>query len=282
MSTDFYFQASTAFKLTFDSVRGEGSVAPRLVMSFTGRPIAEQTRVDVHQLRAEVWLESEMLGAGAMREVVVRLLHQGGNLQVIVPISRDVVRYVDERLRTNSLSLRIDLRAGVRWRREVEGQVGEWQEGDAFAQATVTVPRSEWVMNVVAPLGVDEFVQMELPVPPAPERDRWKESLGHLAEAEEFYHEGNDPEVLQRCFAAFAALEGAPKDIFARESDPDKRDRLNDALKYAKEYMHGGRHVSVAGAQPGGFAVDHRDAEFALGQTKVWLSYIARLLHGLA
>jgi len=282
MGTDFYFPGNAGFNLTFDSVRGEGRVAPRLVLSFSGRPVKEQTRVDVDQLRAEVWLETEMLGSGSMREVTAHLLHHGGNLQVVMPISRDVLRYVDDRLRADHLSLRIDLRAGARWRHESGGQVGEWTDGDAFSQATVVVTRSDWVMNVVAPLSIEEFVLIELPIPPPPDRERWAKSLGHLAEAEQFYHQGNDPEVLHRCYAAFEALAGAPKDIFALESDPDKRIRLDEALKYAKAYMHSGRHVSGASGQSGGFAVDHRDAAFALGQTKIWLSYIARLLQGLS
>ncbi len=159
-----------------------------------------------------------MLGAGSMRDVSLQLLHHGGNLQVVVPISRDVVRFVDEHLRADQLSLGLDLRAGARWRDESDGQAAEWTEGDAFSQATVMVARSDWVTNVVAPLGVDQFVLMELPVPPPPERERWGRSLQHLAEAEEFYHEGNDAEVLQRCYAAFEALQGASK---ARKWHPE-------------------------------------------------------------
>lgn len=52
---------------------------------------------------------------------------------------------------------------------------------------------------------------------------------------------------------------------------------MNEALLAVKTFMHAGRHVSKGGALIGGFAADHRDAAFALGQAKVWLSYVARL-----
>ncbi len=184
MGTDFYFQGNTAFKLTFDAVRGEGRIAPRLVLSFSGRPTKEQTHVILDRVTAEVWLDSEMIGSGGMRDVAAHLYHYGGNLQVVVPISRDVVRHVDENLRSDQLSLRIDLRAAARWRVERDGDVGEWTEDAAFSQATVMVSRSDWVTNVVAPVGVEQFVLMELPVPPPPDRNRWVRSLQHVAEAE--------------------------------------------------------------------------------------------------
>lgn len=98
-----------------------------------------------------------------------------------------------------------------------------------------------------------------------PDRHRWERSLSHLVEAEQRFREGNDPEVLQRCYAAFEALEGAPKQILAALPDPEKRGQLDHALHAAREFMHSGRHVSKAEQLEGLFAVDHRDAAFALG-----------------
>src|SRR5437879_4801750 len=148
MGTDFFFQGNSAFKLTFDAVRGEGRVAPRLLLFFTGRPTKEQVHVVLDRLTAEVWLDSEMIGSGAMRDVLSHLHHFGGSLQVTVPISRDIVRHVDENLRSEQLSLRIDLRAAARWRVEAGGQTGERAEDVAFSQATVMIPRGDWVTNV--------------------------------------------------------------------------------------------------------------------------------------
>jgi hypothetical protein len=146
------------------------------------------------------------------------------------------------------------------------------------AQAQHQIPRTEWVSRVIQPLGVDQFVFLEVAIPPAPERERWQRALAHLAEAEQLFRTGNDPEVLQRCYAAFEALEGAPTEIFEAVDDEEKRKQLNKALRSAKEYMHSGRHVAESGASEGAYSVDHRDASFALGQAKVWLSYISHLL----
>lgn len=279
MATDFIFQERTVpLKLTFDGIRGEGRVAPRLVLAFACRPTREQIRIDVERLSGEIWLEAEMLGVGTMRDMSLPVFHSGTNVHVSVPIDRAVVAYVDERFRDDTLNLRLDLRTRTRWRTEPPGQGDEWIDGSGYSQGSIAVSRAEWARNVVAPLGIDDLVVMELWIPPPPERSRWTESLRHIDEAEGLYREGNDAEVLQRCYAAFEALEGAPQDVFAREPDPAKRDRLDAALKSAKMFMHAGRHISTAAGAKGGFAVDHRDAAFALAQAKVWLSYIAKLL----
>lgn len=276
MGTDFYFTANTTFRLTLDGIRGEGRVAPRLMLNFTGSRTSDQTQVTLDRMSAEVWLDSEMLGRGEMRQESMPLL-LATSIQVMVPITRDVVRHVDEHARGDQLSLRVDLRARTTVQRAGEPET-PWPGGESFAQGSALVPRASWVKDVVEPLGVETYVLLELPIPPAPERDRWAKSLDHIVMAERFYHEGNDPEVLQRCHAAFEALQGAPKAVFDREPDPAKRKQLDEALAAAKMFMHSGRHTSKTGELVGEFAVDHRDAAFALAEAKVWLSYIARLL----
>lgn len=276
MATDFLFQGDAPFMLTFERVWAEGRILPRVQLSFRGQPVKEQSRVDVEQLRAEVWADGELLGIGGMRELSTPLLHHGGTLQVVVPISREVLVYIDERSRSDHISLRIDLRAEVRWRHESDGQVEGWADGKAFSQGTITIARSDWILNVVGPLAMEEFLLMELAIPPYPDGERWKEAARHLAEAELFYHEGDDPEVLRRCFAALQALADTPAHGLVLEWDPVKRARLDDALSAVKSYLNSGRRVSSSPVEQDIFSVDHRDAAFALGQTKVWLSYVAR------
>jgi hypothetical protein len=123
-------------------------------------------------------------------------------------------------------------------------------------------------------------VLLDLPLPPPPDLERWQASVDHLRAAERFYHDGNDPEVLHRCYAAFDALAGAPKNIFdgLAAADPDKGEKVDKALLAFRNYLQAGRHVSPSGASEGEFPVDHRDSEFALSQTKAWLAYVARLL----
>ncbi len=275
MGTDFYFQATTAFSLTLDTIRGEGRVTPRLLLNFVAHGSRGEPWVVLQGLSAEVWLDAELLGRGDLRQQAGMALLDRALAQVYVPITRDGIRHVDSHARGDQISLRLDLRARTTLQRD---GVPDPEPGrETFAQASHLVPRASWVKDVVEPIGSDQFVLLELAIPPNPERERWTRSLGHLEAAERFYHAGNDPEVLQRCYSAFEALEGAPKAVFEREPDEEKRVQLNAVLLAVKTFMHSGRHVSRSGAASGGFAVDHRDAEFALAQAKVWLSYFARI-----
>jgi hypothetical protein len=132
------------------------------------------------------------------------------------------------------------------------------------------------VVRVVRP---DGCVTLEVPIPPLPNRSRVEKALQHVATAQEHYENGNDPGVLQSCYGACESLNPAsPKSILAKVADDERRKHVNDLLIAAKAYLHAGRHVSKAGAQVGEFAVDHPDAEFALGTTKMLISYVARLL----
>lgn len=52
-----------------------------------------------------------------------------------------------------------------------------------------------------------------------------------------------------------------------------------ELLKQAKSYFNSGRHVSKSdSSQEGSFPVDHRDAEFALYLSRIFLAYTVKLL----
>lgn len=282
---DLKDQQRTLVQLRLDSVSGQGRLQPRLILDFQAETKGTDLHAEVHALRVEVTSNGEYLGTGSARNVVSDVWSWDTQLRVEVPINRAVIDFVDQHP-DSTVQLMLEVQALLRLRTEpmaLPGQVspepGPWREVTTWpAQMQVPIPRSEWVARVVQPLGVEQFVFLEVAIPPAPDSARWEKALSHLAEAEQHYREGNDPEVLQRCYAAFEALEGAPKAIFDTVPDVEKRDRLNEALRTAKEYMHNGRHVSQAGASEGAYPVDHRDAAFALGQAKLWLAYVSRLL----
>ena len=282
---DLKDQQRTLVQLRLDSVSGQGRLQPRLILDFQAETKGTDLHAEVHALRVEVTSNGEYLGTGSARKVVSDVWSWDTQLRVEVPINRAVIDFVDQHP-DSTVQLMLEMQAFLRLRTEpmaLPGQVspepGPWREVTTWpAQMQVPIPRSEWVARVVQPLGVEQFVFLEVAIPPATDRARWEKALSHLAEAEQHYREGNDPEVLQRCYAAFEALEGAPKAIFDTVPDVEKRDRLNEALRTAKEYMHNGRHVSQAGASEGAYPVDHRDAAFALGQAKLWLAYVSRLL----
>ena len=278
---------TTLLRLRLDSVSAHGRVQPRLILDFQGETTGTNVHAEVHGLQVEVTSNGEYLGSGTQRNVVTDVYGHGSQVRVEVPINRAVIEFIDERLRgAADVQLKLEVQAYCRCRTEPPGPAGQatpepgpWREVRIWpVQADLSIPRSEWIGRVVQPLGVEQYVFLEVALPPAPDRGRWEQALAHLVAAERLYREGNDPEVLQRCYAAFEALEGAPKAIFDTVPDPEKRDGLNEALRTAKEYMHNGRHVSKADQLEGAYPVDHRDAAFALGQAKLWLSYISRLL----
>ena len=271
--------------LTFEHVQAEGRIAPRLMLFFEARAADAATHLELHRLRVDVRLRNERLGVGELRDVVAQIYGYEGQLVVDLPLTQQALRYLAETDRANQVELFLDITGYARSRAEKQGSRGEienpgaWTEVDLDrAQGTIRIPLSTWVSSVVEPTGTSRFVFLEVPIPQPPNGGWWEAAYGHLGAAERFYAEGRDAEVLQRCYAAFESVDGAPKGIFDRVADEKKRQRLNDSLREVKAFMHGGRHVAEAGPSDGEFAVDHRDAAFALAQTKVWLSYISRLL----
>jgi hypothetical protein len=283
---DLKEQQTTVVRLHLDSISGQGRVQPRLIIDFQAETHGTDLHAEVHGMRVEVTSDGEYLGTGAPRNLVSDVFDFGSQLRVEVPITHAVIDFMDQRLRAATVPLMLEVQAFLRVRAEPKAlpgqpapEPGPWREVRIWPiQVDVAIPRSEWVTRVVQPLGIEQYVLMEVAIPPAPDRSRWEQALAHLAAAEQRYRDGNDPEVLQRCYAAFEALEGAPAAIFDGMPDEAKRKRLNDALRDAKAYMNSGRHVSATGEQLGEYPVDHRDAAFALGQAKVWLSFITHLL----
>lgn len=278
-------QQTVLVRLHLDSLSGQGRVSPRLVVDFRAETTGD-LHAEVHRMRVEVMADTEHLGTGWPRSIVTDVYPYGAPLRIEVPIGRSVIDFVDAHVRGAQVTLKLEVEALLRVRSEprsapgqaVAAEPGPWREVYCWpTQWDVPIPRSEWTSRVVEPLGTDQFVFLEVEIPPVPDRDRWRMALDHLDAAERLYREGNDAEVLQRCYAAFEALEGAPKAVFDSVVDQAKRERLNEALRTAKEYMHSGRHVSKGAEQAGLYPVDHRDAAFALGQAKLWLAYVSRL-----
>ena len=280
-------QQTTVVQMHLDTVMAQGQVQPRLIFAFQGETKGRNVHAEVLLLRVEVTSNGEYLGSGTQRNVATDIFGYLTQVRVEVPITRAVLEFIDRQQRDAAdVRLQLELQAFLRLRTEVPAPPGQtppepgpWREVKIWPiQVDVAIPRSEWITRVVQPLGVEQYVLLEIALPPAPDRSRWEQALAHLAAAEQRYREGNDPEVLQRCYAAFEALEGAPAAIFETLPDKAKGKRLDDALRTAKAYMNSGRHVSATGEQMGEYPVDHRDAAFTLGQAKLWLSYISHLL----
>jgi hypothetical protein len=211
------------------------------------------------------------------------------NLTFAVPITHHAISFVHERLRDHEIQFTLqfsgatfarDDRPKEKWQGGAPGmESGKWffapiQE----VNLVIGVARSDWLKNVLEPVGFGNYTLMEMPVPAVPDRKRWENALTHLTHAEQQFALGNDPGVFQDCRAMIESLEGYPKQIFATLGDEEKRKKVDALLEQAGKYFHAGRHVSKAGPQEGEFSVDHRDAEFALALAKFFLAYIAKLV----
>jgi hypothetical protein len=275
--------------MTLDSVRSEGPLSPRLTFKFECRPLHPFTQVHLTQLQSDVRFELQLLGALSMRELMEIVPSGGQQIALEASINREALGYVDEHARSRWVELMFEFRGHLKATKQAPGPNGyvdsvesvEWSDHYVRSgQNTVRISKDEWIGSVVEPLGSQSHVLLDLPVPPPPDQARWLTSLDHLREAERFYRDGNDPEVLHRCYAAFDAMAGAPRNIFEglRAADPDKGDKVDKALLAFRSFLQAGRHVSPSGVSEGEFPVDRRDSEFALLQTKAWLTYVARLL----
>ncbi|MGI8562614.1 MAG: hypothetical protein ACR2MZ_03500 [Candidatus Dormibacter sp.] len=282
--------------LTYENVAGRGRIYPQLVFTIqarlhpTGRS-PEPHEIEISRLVVDVTAGTEVIGHGEARQVGTRISSSNdGNVQVEVPVSPGAIRYVNEISRGAVVHLRLSFQGLVRYRRSAEITVqgalsqppGQWEElNGGIPPMEVDVPRSTWVKAVLEPLGTERYIWIELPLPPLPAGHRWETVLEHLQLAERRNQEGSDADVLIRCYDALGALAPTdPKAIIPADINAEKRAVLDKALLEFRDFLQRGRHPQKTGDARGRYDTDHRDSEFALAMTKVWLTYIARLEAG--
>ncbi len=270
----------------------QGRISPRLTFGFQAKTQHEAIQARILQLDASLTIANdyEVLGYGSVQDVGKVIRHRETQLFVDVHVGREAIEYIHERFRqsTASLVLRFDGlllvrddRPSTEPGRQGELPRDEWHYAPLDPirnNAWITLHKSEWLDRVLQPLGFGQHILLDIPVPAVPEQDRYQKALARLRAADEQFARGDDPAVFASCYAAFEGLEGFPKRIFDAIEDEGKRRKVDELLKQTNAYFHAGRHVSKSGPQQGEFPVDHRDAEFALAQAKLLLSYIAKLL----
>jgi len=60
-----------------------------------------------------------------------------------------------------------------------------------------------------------------------------------------------------------------------------RRAKINALAKALGDYLHSGRHVAPGGQQQGDFPVDHRDAAYVLGSTRLLIAYTSQIPTGI-
>jgi len=264
---------------------------PFLRVDISVRAMSPRFRINILQFQARIQVDKVLICVAQPVELGEGIGSGDGSLKLEGPLSRDALRFMESRFRdSRTCTLTIAL-SSLLWFRDDVAEIqsamftnlvppGQWgviytTQNEMYPQIT----RDDWLEKVVKVIQPDDYAILEVPIPATPSRGRFQKALTHLATAQERFERGDDPGVLQSCHGAFESLSpGAPKDVLAKLADEEKRKRLDTLLVAAKNYLHAGRHVSKSGTRIGEFDVDHRDAEFALGVTKMAISYVARLL----
>jgi hypothetical protein len=141
----------------------------------------------------------------------------------------------------------------------------------------VQISRSDWYERVLAPIRSEDYVYLEVSVPRGAASTSWRAALQHFTQAEKALVLGDDAAVFVHLRGVMDALPGAKANIFDALPEP-KRKRVDAIAREVGQFLHLGRHVAASGADAGSFPVDHVDAEYAIAQMKVLISYASRLL----
>jgi hypothetical protein len=291
--SSFYINSSSKTIAMIDDlqVRGEGLAWPRLIFWGTMRTPGSYMAVRFLTLFGLVKFGGEVVGRAELEDVGQLWGELPSGFRMTMPVSPAAIVAVEHAATGHELDFLLDFEGLALVKNDMpiqqrkfldEFPPGEWVHAGVRpgtgSVATLKIARSSWVKEVLEKLGIGQYILMELRLPPAPYGESMAKALVMLKEAEAQFHLGHDPAVFLHCRGAFEVLSGAPKGILAKVSDSAKAAKVDDLLKGIVAYLHYGRHPSKAGTEAGTFAVDHKDAEYALSVSKMTLAYIARLL----
>lgn len=275
--------------ITPGPVYGRGRVLPRLSFQLVARTPREKLKVQIHQLQAELLCANEALGVATVTGLWPSF--SDFNFSIDIPLSRQALAFLNEQFSGDVLDLTLVLTGWLHVLRQPDAdeqrfastpEAGEWGfvsvGRGSSAQLQVRVSRSDWLKQVLEPIGTLEYVLTDIALPKGAAATDFANALAHLCEAERQYQLGHDPDVFAHCKAMTEALPGAPKAVFAALVDQQQAEILNALLKDAVDYFNRGRHVVQQGEQKGQFPVSHRDARFALTLSKILLAEIADIL----
>jgi hypothetical protein len=281
--------ANVWLKLAARTVRGQGTLLPRLVFDIEARPPRGQMLIQIQQLQARLVIANEVAGTGAAAGILVG--PHGNGLEVEIPISPSALDFAEAQLTDDRLRVTLELR-GLLWAKDdstepprytSQPNPGEWTAFTFGGSSTTTldfeIARSDWYSRVREPLGTLRYLFVEIPLPSS--GDPLRKAAEQLKRAERALTSGDEPGVFLYCRGAIDALPGSPKKIFDGLANDREAKTLDDLVLAAGNYLHRGRHVERSGDQQGDFPVTSRDARFALNLTKVVISHAAQILASL-
>lgn len=259
---------------------GQGRVAPRLTIELEARAPLADSVIEIQLLKLRLHVEREYVGETTVVGGYVGT--NGNSVQVEIPVSREGLAFIGQHVAGDAIEFEAELSGLLRMDSGSQNPDAP-ATGSTLAfgrsrqvRIRVRLARSDWFARVLQPLGAEEFLFIEASIPRGRSGKEWAAALKRLSDADKAYATGVDPSVFSSCRAALDALPGAPKDIVRGLDHEKKTQALDDVFKYTGRFFHLGRHVDREGDTHGEFPVDHLDAEFALGLTKLLVAYASR------
>lgn len=261
-------------KVTYEAIRGEGRIQPRIVVVARMTTFADDERVRPIAMRARLELNEEMIGHGGMREIGRDIHFHSGTTEFELLSSERAINFVNDIFREDYLTLALRFDSLLSWTRAGTEKVLKPQA----STLVFTISKVDWLRKVLEPMRYAAFGLLEFPIPDIPDRQQWQIVLGHIDEAVRQYVGGNDPATLSCCYAAYEAIRPVESLLTSVENE-DKRNAIDKLLGDMQRFFNKGRHVERGGTEAGRFPVDHRDAEFAICLVKSSVAYLAKLVH---
>lgn len=264
---------------------GQGTVLPRLTVSFHVEKYHAESRVKVAQMSGQLKQNNELLAIAqpflGPQEVYNSLL-----VTFEFPLSPEAIATINALTGQPTLSLSVVVHGSTlvlpgpgQQHFASDLEPGQWAEVEVTdTTLSLNIAVSDWYSRVLEPIGTYRYVIYGVALPKVQEAGPIASAVKLLAQAEQAYAHGDDVSVFTHCRGAWDALPGAKQTIFdGIVSDPQKRQALDELGGRAGDYLHRGRHIVASGPQAGEFAIDHRDAELALNLTKLLIGYIAKI-----
>ena len=269
-----------------DSFHGQGQVLPRLNVNLKVRKLPVDARVRLLSLSGRLKSDDELLAVSIPITIQADLDSRGTAITLQFPMSPEAIAAIQSRVRDPTIILSVEvvglhsifLEPSAQSGFASQFPPGEWSMVPIQPSiVTLAIPRSDWYSRVLEPIGTYRYTLWAVALPKAQEAGGAAASVRHVAEAERAFATGDDPAVFLHCRGAWDTLPGDKVAIFDVILDTKKRARVDELGKRFGGFLHAGRHVAADGSYEGEFPVDHRDAEFALNMTKLFVGYVSRL-----
>lgn len=262
-----------------------GMVLPRLSVKLTISQLTAGDKVRVEGRTARLKLESELL---AVAFPLPLHIEPGRQFAVEFPLLPAAIAAIQARETNPTIVLSMEFTGLHRIFRDPHTAdtfvhpvpPREWTLVPVESTSvTLSIPRSDWYSKILEPIGAYRYLLYALTLPKADAAGSLAPDVKQIEDAERAFALGDDPAVFLRCRGAWDALPGNKMATFDIIADATKRSGLDELGKRFSQFLRAGRHVATDGSQQGEFPVDHRDAEFALNMTKLFVGYVSRLQH---